>query len=162
MVEKNFLIIYNFCRIINQNKGCSDGEVSMEKEENVEKTNKVEEVKNEEVKNEKVEEPKFSKVTGKDLKKEKDMDKIENKKKKNKAKSDKKQDKEKGNNKCHQLRPVPVRIITAYKGIKVSKKFIPTNRHFESGNIYLGIYTLLIKLKLPTTLLIAKFEASLK
>lgn len=99
MVEKNFLIIYNFCRIINQNKGCSDGEVSMEKEENVEKTNKVEEVKNEEVKNEKVEELKFSKVTGKDLKKEKDMDKIENKKKKNKAKSDKKQDKEKGNNK---------------------------------------------------------------
>ena len=56
-----------------------------------------------------------------------------------------KQIKEKGNNKCHQLRPVPVRIITAYKGIKVSKKFIPTNRHFESGNIYLGIYTLLIK-----------------
>lgn len=77
----------------------------MEKEENVEKTNKVEEVKNEEVKtekvkNESVEEPKFSKVTGKDLKKEKDMDTLNSKKKKDKTKSNKKQDKEKkGNNK---------------------------------------------------------------
>ena len=63
----------------------------MGKEEKVDNTKKVEEVKKE-----KVEEPKFSKVTGKDLKKE--MDKIENKKEK-KTKSDKNKDKEKGNKK---------------------------------------------------------------
>ena len=62
----------------------------MEKEK---ETKKVEEVKKE-----KVEEPKFSKVTGKDLKKEDGMNKIEDKKeKKNKTEESKK--KEKGNNK---------------------------------------------------------------
>lgn len=65
----------------------------MGKEEKVDNTKKVEEVKKE-----KVEEPKFSKVTGKDLKKETEMDKIENKKEK-KTKSDKNKDKEKGNKK---------------------------------------------------------------
>ncbi len=67
----------------------------MGKEEKVENTKKVEEVKKE-----KVEEPKFSKVTGKDLKKETEMDKIENKKEK-KTKSDKNEnkEKEKGNKK---------------------------------------------------------------
>ena len=65
----------------------------MDKEEKVDNTKKVEEVKKE-----KVEEPKFSKVSGKDLKKEAGMDKIENKKEK-KTKSNKKENKEKGNNK---------------------------------------------------------------
>lgn len=65
------------------------------KEENVDKTKKVEEVKTE-----KVEEPKFSKVSGKDLKKEKDMDTIENKKdKKGKNKKEKKEKQEKGSKK---------------------------------------------------------------
>ena len=50
-----------------------------------------------------------------------------------------KQTKENGSNKCHQLSPVPVNNITAYKGIKVSKKFIPTHKHLDNGNIYLGI-----------------------
>ena len=53
----------------------------MDKEENVDKTKKVEDVKEE--KKEKVEEPKFSKVSGKDLKKETEMNHIENKKEKN-------------------------------------------------------------------------------
>ena len=65
----------------------------MDKEEKVDNTKKVEEVKKE-----KVEEPKFSKVSGKDLKKEAGMDKIENKKEK-KTKANKKENKEKGNNK---------------------------------------------------------------
>lgn len=65
----------------------------MDKEEKVDNTKKVEEVKKE-----KVDEPKFSKVSGKDLKKEAGMDKIENKKEK-KTKSNKKENKEKGNNK---------------------------------------------------------------
>ena len=65
----------------------------MGKEEKVDNTKKVEEVKKE-----KVEEPKFNKVSGKDLKKEAGMDKIENKKEK-KTKSNKKENKEKGNNK---------------------------------------------------------------
>ena len=69
---------------------------------------------------------------------------------------------ENGNNKCHQLSPVPVAKMIIYKGINVNKKFIPTNRHFESGKMYFGMYTLLIREKLPTTLLIAKLEASLK
>ena len=60
------------------------------------KEEKVEKV--EEVKNEKVEEPKFSKVTGKDLKKEKDMDSIDSKKEKKKSKK-KTENKEKGGNK---------------------------------------------------------------
>lgn len=71
-----------------------------------------------------------------------------------------KQIKEYGSNKCPQLSPVPVSIITAYKGISVNKKFIPTNMHLESGNIYFGMYTLLIREKFATTLLIARFEAS--
>ena len=49
-----------------------------------------------------------------------------------------------------------------YKGINVSKKFIPTNKHFDSGNMYLGIYILLIKEKFATTELIDKLEASVK
>ena len=65
----------------------------MDKEEKVDNTKKVEEVKKE-----KVEEPKFSKVSGKDLKKEAEMDKIENKKEK-KGKNEKKENKEKGNHK---------------------------------------------------------------
>lgn len=65
----------------------------MDKEEKVDNTKKVEEVKKE-----KVEEPKFSKVSGKDLKKEAGMDKIENKKEK-KGKNEKKENKEKGNHK---------------------------------------------------------------
>ncbi len=65
----------------------------MDKEENVEKTKKVEDVKNE-----KVEEPKFSKVSGKDLKKEAEMNHIENKKEK-KQNKEKKESKEKGNKK---------------------------------------------------------------
>ena len=62
----------------------------MDKEEKVDKTKKVEEVK--ETKKEKVEEPKFSKVSGKDLKKESKMNHIENKKEKktNKEKSENK------------------------------------------------------------------------
>ncbi len=67
-----------------------------EKEEKVAKVEKTEKVK--EVKNEKVEEPKFSKVTGKDLKKEKDMDKIDNKKAKKKSKENI-ENKEKSSNK---------------------------------------------------------------
>ncbi len=61
----------------------------MDKEENVNETKK------EEVKKEKVEEPKFSKVSGKDLKKESEMNHIENKK----EKKNKKENKEKGNKK---------------------------------------------------------------
>ena len=68
----------------------------MDKEENVDKTKKVEDVKEE--KKEKVEEPKFSKVSGKDLKKETDMNHIENKKEK-KQNKEKKESKEKGSKK---------------------------------------------------------------
>ena len=68
----------------------------MDKEEKVDKTKKVEEAK--EVKKEKVEEPKFSKVSGKDLKKETDMNHIENKKEK-KQNKEKKEKKEKGSKK---------------------------------------------------------------
>ena len=57
---------------------------------------------------------------------------------------------------------VPVNMITAYNGINVNKKLIPANKHFESGNIHLGIYTLLINEKFATTLLIDKLVASLK
>ena len=62
----------------------------MKKKKKVDKTKKVEEVK--ETKKEKVEEPKFSKVSGKDLKKESKMNHIENKKEKktNKEKSENK------------------------------------------------------------------------
>ena len=67
-----------------------------------------------------------------------------------------------GNRRCHQHSPVPVAKITTYKGNNVNKKFIPTNKHLDSGNIYLGIYTLLISEKFATTLLIAKLDASLK
>ena len=68
----------------------------MDKEEKVDKTKKVEEAK--EVKKEKVEEPKFSKVSGKDLKKETEMNHIENKKEK-KQNKDKRESKEKGSKK---------------------------------------------------------------
>ena len=68
----------------------------MDKEEKVDKTKKVEEAK--EVKKEKVEEPKFSKVSGKDLKKETEMNHIENKKEK-KQNKEKKENKEKGSKK---------------------------------------------------------------
>ena len=44
-----------------------------------------------------------------------------------------------GSKKCHQLSPVPVAIITIYKGIKVNKKLIPTNKHLDNGNMYFGI-----------------------
>ena len=40
---------------------------------------------------------------------------------------------------------VPVIKIIAYNGISVSKKFIPANKHFDNGNMYLGIYILFIK-----------------
>ena len=46
---------------------------------------------------------------------------------------------EKGNIKWYQLIPVPVKINTRYSGISVNKKFIPTNKHLLSGNIYFGI-----------------------
>ena len=68
----------------------------MDKEENVDKTKKVEDVKEE--KKEKVEEPKFSKVSGKDLKKETEMNHIEDKKEK-KQNKEKKEGKEKGSKK---------------------------------------------------------------
>ena len=67
----------------------------MEKEGKVDKTKKVEE---KETKKEKVEEPKFSKVSGKDLKKETEMNHIENKKEK-KQNKEKKESNEKGNKK---------------------------------------------------------------
>ena len=71
----------------------------MDKEEKVDKTKKVEEVKEvKEAKKEKVEEPKFNKVSGKDLKKETGMNHIENKKEK-KQNKEKKEGKEKGNKK---------------------------------------------------------------
>ena len=74
----------------------------MEKEENVNQTKK-EEVKKEEVKKEKVEEPKFSKVSGKDLKKESEMNQIDNKKQNkkqnNKPNKNEKENKEKDNKK---------------------------------------------------------------
>ena len=73
----------------------------MDKEEKVDKTKKVDEVK--ETKKEKVEEPKFSKVSGKDLKKETEMNHIENKKVENKKEKkqnkEKKESKEKGSKK---------------------------------------------------------------
>ena len=68
----------------------------MDKEEKVDETKKVEDVKEE--KKEKVEEPKFSKVSGKDLKKETDMNHIEKKKEK-KQNKEKKESKEKGSKK---------------------------------------------------------------
>ena len=52
-----------------------------------------------------------------------------------------------GSNKWWIFNPVPVNNITAYKGINVIKKLIPENKHFDKGNIYLGIYTLFIKVK---------------
>ena len=61
------------------------------KEEKVDNTKKVEEVKKQ-----KVEEPKFNKVSGKDLKKEKEMNAVENKKA---NKTSKKENKENKNNK---------------------------------------------------------------
>ena len=61
------------------------------KEEKVDNTKKIEEVKKE-----KVEEPKFNKVSGKDLKKEKEMNAVENKKA---NKTSKKENKENKNNK---------------------------------------------------------------
>ena len=67
----------------------------MEKEGKVDKTKKVEE---KETKKEKVEQPKFSKVSGKDLKKETEMSYIENKKEK-KQNKEKKESNEKGNKK---------------------------------------------------------------
>ena len=77
----------------------------MEKEEKVDKVKKEENVKAinkekkvESTKKEKVEEPKFSKVSGKDLKKETEMNKIDNKKK-DKNKSEKKKNKEKNGSK---------------------------------------------------------------
>ena len=69
---------------------------------------------------------------------------------------------EKGNNRCHQHNPVPVKIITAYSGIRVNKKLMPTKTHFENGKMYFGRYTLFISPKFETTLLIAKLDASLK
>ena len=68
----------------------------MDKEEKIDKTKNVEETK--EVKKEKVEEPKFSKVSGKDLKKETEMNHIENKKER-KQNKEKKESKEKGSKK---------------------------------------------------------------
>ena len=73
-----------------------------------------------------------------------------------------KQMNENGNNKCHQFKPVPVANITMYNGTSVNKKLIPTNKHFDKGNIYLGIYTLLISEKFVTTDVIAVLDASLK
>ena len=70
----------------------------MDKEEKVDKTKQVEEAKETETEKEKVEEPKFSKVSGKDLKKETDMNHIENKKEK-KQNKEKKEKKEKGSKK---------------------------------------------------------------
>ena len=67
----------------------------MEKEGKVDKTKKVEE---KETKKEKVEQPKFNKVSGKDLKKETEMSYIENKKEK-KQNKEKKESNEKGNKK---------------------------------------------------------------
>ena len=53
-----------------------------------------------------------------------------------------------GSSKYHQLilagywpNPTNDNRIIANHGIKVNKKLIPTNKHFEIGNIYLGIYT---------------------
>lgn len=67
----------------------------MEKEGKVDKTKKVEE---KETKKEKVEQPKFNKVSGKDLKKETEMNHIDNKKEK-KQNKEKKESNEKGNKK---------------------------------------------------------------
>lgn len=66
----------------------------MDKEEKIDKTKKVEEVKTQ-----KEEEPKFSKVSRKDLKKEAEMNKIESKKEKSNKGNKKKEDKEKSNHK---------------------------------------------------------------
>ena len=68
----------------------------MDKEEKIDKTKKVEETK--EVKKEKEEEPKLSKVSGKNLKKETEMNHIENKKER-KQNKEKKESKEKGSKK---------------------------------------------------------------
>ena len=68
----------------------------MDKEENVDKTKKVEDVK--EKKKEKVEKQKFRKVKEKNIKKETDMNHIENKKEK-KQNKEKKESKEKGSKK---------------------------------------------------------------
>ena len=48
------------------------------------------------------------------------------------------------------------------KGIKDNNKFIPTNKHFDRGNIYFGMYTLVINWKLNTIEVIADEDASLK
>lgn len=100
MVEKNFFLRYNPCRYKNKKRG-----VSMDKEEKVDKTKKVEKVEKtgkatqvKEAKKDMTEEPKFSKVTGKDLKKETEMKKIDIQKEKKQVK-DKKETKEKGNKK---------------------------------------------------------------
>ena len=41
--------------------------------------------------------------------------------------------------------------IIANQGINVNRKLIPTNRHFDIGKIYFGIYTLVIKRELLVT-----------
>ena len=66
----------------------------------------------------------------------------------------------KGSSMCHIQSPVPVKMITKYNGINVSKKLIPTNKHFSNGNIYFGIYILFNNAKFATTELIDKFVAS--
>ena len=60
--------------------------------------------------------------------------------------------------------PIPnlVKIIKPNHGIKVNRKFIPTNRHLANGKMYFGIYTLLIKEKLSTTEVMAVLLASEK
>ena len=52
--------------------------------------------------------------------------------------------KQTGKIKWQKFNVVPVQIIIMYNGTKVNKKFIPENKHFDNGKIYLGIYTLLI------------------
>ncbi len=57
---------------------------------------------------------------------------------------------------------LPLNITIKKNGTKVNKKFIPANKHFATGKIYLGIYTLFINEKFPTTAFSELFVASEK
>ena len=56
----------------------------------------------------------------------------------------------------------PDNKIIRKNGIRVNRKFIPANKHFASGKIYFGIYTLFINEKFPTIDVKQLFVASLK
>ena len=56
----------------------------------------------------------------------------------------------------------PDNKIIRKNGIKVNRKLIPANKHFASGKMYFGMYTLFINEKFPVIDVKQLFVASLK